>query len=137
MDVEAPGEPFLDVDGNGEHDAGEPWLNMQYRTSAATVTDPVPADLAFGGPVRDARGPAVPNVPVALGGILFTNGAFEATGQGSVYGAIVARGSVTQNPGDGSADAPRVLWDSRIPQSWPPEDWNLPRVMVTEWDTGN
>jgi len=137
MEVEPPGEPYSDADTDGEHDAGEPWVNLRYPTTAAAIGNAVTSDLADGPPERDGRGPAIPDVPIALAGILFTNGTFEATGRGTVYGAIVAREAVTQDPADGSADAPRVLWDSRIADAWPPENLGLPRVAVTEWDTGD
>lgn len=130
----APGEPFQDADQDGVFDAGEAYINLDYATtldgnSVADRTD------AYGGAVmRNERGPAI-TAPVSLEGILYTSGAFEATGNGVVYGSVIALGGVTQGVQDGSQPTPKLYWDAAIEDSWPPDGWQLPRTVVTGWRT--
>ncbi len=132
--IAPPGEPFLDGDLDGEYDAGERYINLAYPTTVAEVDDPVAADTQASSPSRDARGPAIPDVPVSYHGILYNTGFFEATGSGTLYGSLVAVQGVTQSPDDGTADTPILIWDESILTDWPPQGWNLPRVVITEWD---
>jgi hypothetical protein len=128
-----PGEPFVDADDDGQYDSGEPFVNLDYGT--ATATDGrVQAFGSESGAVRDARGPAVTGGIVSLRGLLYNTGSFEATGAGTVYGAIVAHERVTQTPADGSAVTPDLIWDSTLATAWPPAEVSgVPRVVVTDW----
>jgi len=129
--VRPPGEPYQDSDLDGEFDAGEAHLDLVYPTTAAEIGGAI---VAGGGGARDRSGRAIPGVPVALHGILHVRGSFEATGRGTVYGAVVAHGGVTQTPRDGTATTPDILWDATIPGAWPPAGWPLPRVVVAGWN---
>jgi hypothetical protein len=128
----APGEPFQDTDQDGVHDPGEAYVNLDYSTALnggfmADETD------SYGGAVmRNVRGPEI-TAPVSLEGILYTSGSFEATGNGVIYGSVIARGGVTQVVDDGSQPTPDLYWDAAIADSWPPDGWNLPRTVVTGW----
>ena len=93
------------------------------------------ADTSAGGAVRDDRGAEVADVAASFRGILYNTGFFEATGTGSFYGSVIALEGVTQTPSDGSVDTPTIIWDESIVGDWPPEGWDLPRVVITEWDT--
>ena len=126
-----PGEPFIDVDDDGQYDAGEPFVNLDYGT--ATATDGrVQADPATGS--RDARGPELAGASVSFHGLLYSTGAFEATGAGTFYGAVVAEAGVTQNPDDGTAITPVLIWDGALASDWPPEELpGVPRVVITDW----
>jgi len=126
-----PGEPFLDVDDDGQYDTGEPFVNLDYST--ATAADGwVQADPDTG--ARDSRGPDVAGASVSFRGILHTTGSFEATGGGTFYGAVVATAGVTQNPDDGTAVTPVLIWDGTLGFDWPPEELaGVPRVVITDW----
>ena len=134
--VSPPGEPFLDGDIDGEYDTGERFINLIYPSIATEIDDEVFADTSAGGASRDARGPAIPDVAVSFRGILYTSGTFEATGTGTFYGSVIALQGVTQTPDDGSADTPTIIWDESIVTEWPPAGWDVPRVVITEWDVG-
>jgi hypothetical protein len=129
--IRAPGEPFVDANLNGVFDAGEPYVNLDYPTTAATAFDP-PAILDSG--VRDARGPSI-GIPVSLHGLLINQGTFEATGTGTIYGSVVAVGGVTQSVADGSLPTPRLIFDASLVDGFPPAGWDLPRMTVTGWRT--
>ena len=133
--VRPPGEPYLDLDLDGAYDPGERYINLDYPTTAAEVVLPVYTDTTAGGRVRDDRGAAIADVPISFQGIFYNTGFFEATGTGAFYGSVIALLGVTQSPADGSADTPTIIWDESIADDWPPDGWNLPRVVITEWDT--
>ena len=84
--------------------------------------------------MRNDRGPAI-SAPVSLEGILFTSGTFEAVGNGVIYGSVIAREGVTQQVDNGSQPTPDLYWDASIADAWPPDGWDLPRVVVTGWRT--
>ena len=123
-----PGEPYLDLDRNSVHDAGEPWINLDYAID--TPADPVRA--TSDGSSRTDRGPALAGV-ASFQGILYTSGTFEATGKGTLYGSLIAASGVVQAVDDGSAPTPTLYWDESIVSEWPPAGWALPRVTVTSW----
>ncbi len=129
--VRAPGEPFLDADTDGAFDAGETFVNLDYPATAGTAFDP-PVIQSSG--VRESRGPAI-TMAVSMHGLLINRGAFEATGNGTLYGSVVAGGGVTQAVADGSQPTPRLIFDAQILQGYPSPGWNLPRVTVTGWVT--
>ncbi|NIL99998.1 MAG: hypothetical protein GTN89_03380 [Acidobacteria bacterium] len=129
--IRAPGEPFLDADSDGAFDAGESFVNLDYPTTSGTAFD-APTILDAG--IRDDRGPAI-TMPVSMHGLLINQGAFEATGTGTVYGSVVAVGGVTQVVADGSQPTPRLIFDASILDGFPPVGWDLPRVTVTGWVT--
>lgn len=131
--VRAPGEPFQDADQNGQYDAGEAWLDFDWGVAGgAGGPYRIDAGAADG---RDARGPAV-TASVALRGILYTSGSFEATGSATLYGSVIARQAVTQTPADGSAATPSIYWDESIGTGqWPDPGSSVPRVAITAWRT--
>jgi hypothetical protein len=133
--VRPPGEPFLDLDLDGAYDAGERYINLEYPTLASEVDGDVFTDTTNGGAVRDARGAPISDVPISFQGIFYNTGYFEATGTGAFYGSVIALLGVTQSPADGSVDTPTIIWDQSIEDDWPPIGWDLPRVVITEWDT--
>ena len=128
----APGEPFQDVDQDGEYDAGESWINLDYATGLGLPSTADKTD-SFGGAVtRNERGPSFPE-PVSLEGILFTSGSFEATGVGTIYGSVIAWEGVVQAIDDGSLPTPHLVWNASIAEDFPPPGWDLPRTVVTGW----
>jgi hypothetical protein len=134
--LNAPGEPFQDADQDGIYDAGEAWINLAYPTTAGTIDNSIEADAdSSGSPVRDPRGPDITGVPVSFEGILFTNGFFEATGNATYYGTVIARQGVTQADPGGAQPTPHIYWDESIKNGWPPPGWALPRTVITSWRT--
>ncbi|MCP3979076.1 MAG: hypothetical protein GY716_07060 [bacterium] len=132
--VAMPGEPFLDIDLDGEFDAGvEPWVNLDYP---ATIGGTIQADAGdtFGGSVmRNARGPDITVDNVAFHGLLYVSGQFVANGGGTLLGSVVARSGVTQAVPGGST--PDIYWDASLAGEWPPQGMRLPRVVITGWLT--
>ena len=119
-----PGEPCRDADADGEHDPGEAWLDLDYPTGLGDLFEVVDEVT----PLWDADGPPI-TAASSMWGILFTNGVYEATGQARHYGSVLARTGIVQN--SGTAGTPDFYWDARIGRQWPPEGWNLPRVVLT------
>lgn len=141
--LNAPGEPWVDLNGDDVYTTADTFHNLRYPTTLAGpfVTDRFDYyDEAYMPPVgpseiRNEYGPSI-DASVSLEGILFTSGRFEATGDARHSGSIVARGGVTQTPADGTAPVPEIYWDQRIRTGWPPDGWGLPRVVVTSWSAG-
>ncbi|ANM28566.1 hypothetical protein ABI59_01450 [Acidobacteria bacterium Mor1] len=100
VELRAPGEPFQDSDGNGRHDPGEPWLNLDYGLDpdGSPRADPLDsyADPGAGsGPMRNRAGPAW-TVHAAVHGELRVHGRFRM-GQAVIVGRILA-GQVDGDP---------------------------------------
>lgn len=135
-----PGEPFLDIDQDGVFDGGEPWVNMTYPTAlgdpfVADNTDTLQQDGTFGATVvRNSLGRAFTD-DANMWGILYNNGEFEATGNAVYYGSVIAKSGVGEN--SPAAGTPDFYWDESLKDNWPPADWDLPRVVVTRWETDN
>jgi hypothetical protein len=136
VELRPPGEPFQDEDSNGRFDAGEDWINLAYPgVLGSTIW--ADADGTIGGdtvwdPAWNDRGPALEG-SVNLQGILYTNGKFDSTGPAVHYGSVVAHERVETSETPYPAD---IYWDQDLRGAWPPPEWGLPRVMVTEWAAG-
>ena len=134
----APGEPFQDENQNGQYDAGERWVNVQYPTNltddfVADSTDTLQDDGTYGASaVRNSRGPEFTD-NASMWGILYNNGQWESTGNAIYYGSVVAKSGIGEN--SPAAGTPEVYWDDTIRTSWPPETWDMPRVLITRWET--
>lgn len=128
--LNAPGEPFLDADLDGQWDPGERYLNLSRAPQESNILIDA-ADT----PARNPRGPDLTR-SVSFQGILYTSGTFEATGPATYYGSVIARTGVVQEIEDGTAPTPTLYWDESIRTGWPPPGWELPRLIVTRWETG-
>jgi hypothetical protein len=134
--VSPPGEPFQDADQDGVYDSGEAWINLAYPTTSGTINAQIEAVAdTSGSPVRESRGPEIADVPLSLEGIVYTNGRFEATGEGTVYGSVIARQGVAQEDASGTQPTPHIYWNESIAGDFPPPGWRLPRTVVTAWRT--
>ncbi len=134
----APGEPFQDENLNRRWDAGERWVNLDYPTSLtgyiyADASDTTQNDGSIGAtPVRNLRGPSI-NDRALVWGILYTNGYYDATGNGVYYGTVISKQGIGwYSP---SAGTPDHYWDESLRDNWPPATWELPRVATTRWET--
>ncbi len=134
--VSAPGEPFQDADQDGIYDPGERWINLSYPSAPGSVNSSIEAFADTGGsPVRDPRGPDIAGVPLSFEGIIYTSGRFEATGDGTVYGSVIAGQGVVQADASGAAPTPHIYWNQSIAGDFPPSGWRLPRTVITSWRT--
>jgi hypothetical protein len=133
VDMHPPAEPFVDENANGIRDSSpvENWIELDIP-SLSTIDDSFDSGTGAGGPGWDELGNPVSGHP-AFEGILYTNGRFEARGGGTYYGSIIAREGVIQE--SALTGTPRIYWNDSITGHWPPEDWHLPRVIITSWVT--
>lgn len=131
-----PGEPYVDTNGNGRWDSGESWVNLNYN-SLADLTSTIRGSATDAFPLPDGTGPAVYNklgkaftADAMLWGLLYTNGELDSQGSPRVSGSIVTK--TGQTPSAGTFD---IYWDQNLVDNWPPPGWDLPRVVVTRWET--
>jgi hypothetical protein len=141
IDMIWPGEPFRDKNQNGVRDVGEEWINLNYNTlsplndptvfpkgSAGDNYDtPVPAV----GQVYNKYGPPIAGQTAAVWGVLFLAGTLDAQGNATYYGSVITVGGTASK----MTGTPDVWWDPRMKDNWPPPDWDLPRVIITRWQT--
>jgi hypothetical protein len=134
----APGELFRDENFNGRWDAGENWINLGYPTTltglfTVDASDRHQQDWSMGpSPVRNRRGPDIVDEALVWG-ILYTNGYYDATGNGVYYGTVISKLGIGEFTA--SAGTPHHYWDESIGDGWPPDTWGLPRVGITRWET--
>ncbi len=140
-----PGEPYVDLNGNKLWDSGEDYVNFTWPT---TITNPfvintTPGNQSASGSSvtgetfsnatsngRDDMGLPIVQ-PVNWYGVIYTSGTWEAAGNGKFFGSIVTRSGVISTSG-----TPDVWFDERlIKGQWPPADIDLPRTMITVWQT--
>jgi Tfp pilus assembly protein PilX len=143
-----PGEPF---DASG-------WVNLDYpgsfddnyvvRNGAAaseSFVDPVTntrycTDCAAGqctiggcgsaAVVRDDVGLPFQET-VVIDGVMYNSGTFTAVGQAKYFGSLVAQQGVIEGNG-----TPAFYFDeSLIKGNWPRKGMNIPRVIITSWET--
>jgi hypothetical protein len=145
-----PGEPFDDVNGNGEYDTGETFVNLSYPTTiiqgspgsdilkdnaavqSATATSPDLETYSFTTTTgRDPQGIPITG-QVNLFGVLYNAGNIVAEGPARHYGSLIAGTAVVQTtPG---ADTPEIFFDERLNTGvWPPAEISFPRTHVSLW----
>jgi hypothetical protein len=137
-----PGEPFRDRNENGVRDSGEEYINLRYN-ALTTIDDPVVVDTADtfdpSNPppatphvVWNAKGPAMTHDAIVWG-ILYLAGQLDASGTPYYDGSVVTyAGTETNVKTSGGAS---FFWDPSLKDNWPPAGWNLPRVVITRWET--
>jgi hypothetical protein len=141
-----PGEPFRDSNQNGSYDVGEEFVNLNYTT--ISTTDPTvapvvsradaggdtyngPGNPAAAQPVYNARGPNITGQNAIVWGLLYVAGNFDSQGTQLYYGSVVTKAGMN-NALAGTAD---IYWDTDLKDNWPPPGWDLPRVIITRWQT--
>ena len=145
-----PGEPWYDRNGDGIAQPGE-YVNLQYPTnfsqtarvwkdgsmqaqqsSSITTANGITYSYTTDPNARDDQGPPFLG-NVHFQGVFYIRGTFEFTGNMNVFGAIVTRGGMSTTLGAGTPD---VWFDERLVKGgWPPPELQLPRTMVTVWET--
>jgi len=142
-----PGEPS---DGSGfvnfvyPTTLGGGFAIRQTASSFQTFQDPVTGDwhctdasictsasrLDAGVPVKDNYGLPF-QASIAVDGVMFTSGHFTAQGNAIYFGSVVAEQGVDHGGG-----TPGFYFDeSLIKGNWPRKGMNLPRVVVSSWQT--
>lgn len=138
IDMIWPGEPFRDKNQNGVRDTGEEWINLNYKT--ISTTDPTVFPKALGsddygniglGQAFNKYGPPITGYTAAIWGVLYVAGTLDAEGNADYYGSVVTKGGTA----DKMTGNPSLWWDPRMADNWPPPDWDLPRVIITRWQT--
>jgi hypothetical protein len=133
MNLTPPGEPFVDANLNGRYDDGETHLNISYPANHSTgyglvsgsETSTTIADY-------DDSGTLDQTASVNIAGVMYTSGSFDAVGNAIYYGSVVA----DEGMSGGSAGTPDVFFDERLVKGeWPPPEYELPRVIITSWET--
>ena len=82
--------------------------------------------------MRDNRGPDIDDEAIVWG-IFYTNGYYNAQGNGVYYGSMVTYEWIADT--GPTAGTPDHYWDASIGEDWPPDEWDLPRVHVSRWET--
>jgi hypothetical protein len=132
----APGEPFQDKNANDRWDPGEKWIDLDYPDQLKVVgtKGKFYADAASppGSSVRDKRGPPITD-DALIWGIFYNSGYYDATGNGVYYGTMVSEQGIGEfSP---TAGTPDHYWDQSLDEDWPPDEWGLPRVHLSAWET--
>jgi hypothetical protein len=124
-------------------------FNLDYEISHNAVNfesfqDPVTGDwfctdaqqcdstarIAAGTPVRDKTGLPFQET-VVIDGVMFVSGVFKCQGNANYYGSLVAQQGVVDGAG-----TPNFYFDeSLITGNWPRKGMNLPRVIISAWQT--
>jgi hypothetical protein len=145
--VVPPGELF---DGSG-------FVNLEYPTSLAgsyTVRSSAPAPATFldvtthtrycvdavtctpgswtpsAVPVRDATGLPF-QTPTVLDGVVYNSGSFTTGGNAVFFGSVVAQQGVL----DGGGNPGFYFDESLLERSWPRAGMDMPRVIISSWQT--
>ena len=94
--------------------------------SSCTAASRTPA----GSPVKDDYGlPFQDNI--AMDGVLYIAGTFSAQGNANFFGSVVAQRGVI----DGSGTPGFYFDESLIKGNWPRKGMNMPRVVISSWQT--
>jgi len=141
-----PSEPYVDANGNRRWDSGEQYVNLSYMTTgtgSATIDPNATGQTATVATVtgesftyttstaHDDQGIPILQ-PINWYGVIYTSGTWDAQGNGLFFGSIVTRNGVL----GGTSGTPDVWFDERLVKGqWPPDDLQLPRTMVTVWQT--
>src|SRR5262245_37586220 len=103
--------------------------NIRYCVDAATCTPGSWTPSAT--PVRDDSGLAFPTTTV-LDGVMYNSGTFTASGNAVYFGSFVAQQGVL----DGGGNPAFYFDESLVKGNWPRKGMNMPRVIISSWQTG-
>lgn len=133
----APGEPFIDTNGNNKYDPDESFIDVTYpgALGAAYVKNGI-HKVADGSvrqdPAIDAGSAGKWMANINFAGVLYISGAYDAQGNWTFFGTVVTKAGMPGN----NAGTPDFYWDERlIKDQWPPVDLNIPRTVISAWQT--
>lgn len=143
-----PGEPWdasgwvnLEYPGDFSNDyvvrngTAAPGFYLDIPTNTPYCTDCAAGQCGTGGcgltaAVRDDTG--LPFLEtVVLDGVMYNSGTFTAAGNAKYFGSFVAQQGVL----DGAGNPAFYFDESLIEGNWPRKGMNIPRVIVTSWET--
>jgi hypothetical protein len=133
-----PNEPYRDANQNGRYDAGEDWVNLNYSTISTTdptvkpvISSASTGDAYGGAPMYNAKGPDITGQVGIVWGLLYVSGNFDSQGTPLYYGSVVTKAGMNGS----MVGTPDLWWDTDLKDNWPPPGWELPRVIITKWET--
>ena len=94
--------------------------------------DPAVPPPAVPAAIWNAKGPSVTH-DASSGGFCTLSGQFDASGTVYYDGSVVTYAGT--ETGVKTSGAASLYWDPNIKDNWPPPGWDLPRVIVTRWQT--
>jgi len=106
----------------------DPVTSDWYCTDASVCTSATRTPA--GAPVKDINGLPFTGV-VAIDGVFYTSGTFEAQGNANYYGSVVAQRGVV----DGAGTPGFYFDESLVKGNWPPKGMGMPRVVISSWQT--
>jgi hypothetical protein len=106
----------------------DPVTGDWYCTDASVCTSA--SRTPAGAPVKDNYGLPF-QAAVAIDGVFYTSGTFEAQGNANYYGSVVAQKGVI----DGAGTPGFYFDESLIKGNWPPKGMAMPRVVISSWQT--
>ena len=108
----------------------DPVTNTRYCVDADTCTTStfLPSTT---GPKRDDIGLPFQATDV-LDGVMYTSGAFTSSGNAIYFGSFVTQQGVI----DGGGNPTFYFDESLVKGNWPRKGMNMPRVIITSWQTG-
>ncbi len=132
----APAEPYIDANGNGLYDDGEYYIRLTYPGSPSGTAWTKSGGSTVGAARQDPAVDAAPAGKYAANlnvyGLLYTNGSFQSSGNWVFFGAVVSKAGIAPH----IAGSPDYYFDERmIKGMWPPPDLNLPKTVITAWQT--
>jgi len=82
-------------------------------------------------PVWNSRGPNITGQQALVWGLLYVSGEFDAQGTPLYFGSVVTKAGMVNS----LSGTPDLFWDTDLKDNWPPPGWELPRVIITKWET--
>lgn len=135
--IYAPSEPYIDANGNGVYDSTEWFIDLTYPAGITGHYAKSGLHRAADGftrqvPASDVSTAGHYSVGLALYGVLYTNGGYNAQGNWIYYGSVCTKQGM-----DGvGAGTPDLYFDERlVTGAWPPVEMGLPRTIITAWET--
>ena len=133
----APGEPFIDANANNRYDPDEWFIDITYPGSVGGGYVKNGAHRVVDGfvrqePATDTGTAGRWNADINVYGVFIISGTYDAQGNWIFFGTVVTRSGMT----GGVSGTPDFYWDERLVKNqWPPISLNLPRTVITAWQT--
>ncbi len=139
MTIAAPGEPFIDANGNGQYDSDEYFVDLDYPNAVGSAyVKHAMRRVADGvhppGPWKDASsdGKYIDRAQLQWR-LLHERDCSTPRETGPTTAAWSRRQGMT-----GGAGTPDIYFDERLVSgAWPPPEIELPRTMISAWETEN
>ena len=136
-EIIAPAEPYVDTNGNSVCDAGEYVYDLTYPGSlGSNYTLNALRQQGVGytryDPSLTGNTEGRYTTGVNVYGVLYTNGQYNADGNWTYFGSVITKEGFSGT----AAGTPNIYFDERlIKGAWPPPNLNLPRTVITAWET--